>query len=126
MSLRKLFYIYLLLFIKNAFFPHTTIKSVQVANLDVEICLDYLIHVCLYLPFMFLIKIGVDCQLWISFKIGLIIAVVLEGVQMFLSYCTFNISNILANIIGLLLWPIFLQRILKLKFVRCLVKENSI
>ncbi len=64
MSLRKLFYIYLLLLIIAAFYSHTTIKSAQVDNLDGGIRLDYLIYHCLYLlPDMIFIRTGLDCRL---------------------------------------------------------------
>ncbi len=126
MSLRKLFFIYLLLLIIAAVFPHTTIKSVRIENLHVEIRLDYLIHVCLYLPCMFLIQKGIIRRPANSFLIGIVIGISLEGIQLFLSYRTFNINDLLANIIGLFLGslfllPVFSQRILKLKFIKCQV-----
>jgi len=70
----------------------------------VKIRLDYLVHTAIFFPFILLIKLAypVARVLWII-TLGIIFAGFCEGIQYLLPYRSFNINDLLANVIGIML-----------------------
>lgn len=75
---------------------------------------DYLIHAGLFLFLMFLISRAYQVSYRTKFiptlrwtAIALFIAIVSEGVQYFLTYRAFNINDLVANILGVVLGTLF-------------------
>ena len=71
---------------------------------------DYLIHFALFIPFMLLLRLytghtfrttGLKTAAWILAALAL--AIVTEFIQYFLTYRAFNINDLAANVIGVLL-----------------------
>ncbi len=70
-----------------------------------ELRSDYLIHALQFLPWMFFgMKINKSFLLWLI--AGLFFASITEGIQYFLTYRSFNINDLIANLIGVLLGSI--------------------
>ncbi len=94
---------------------HTTIV--------VSIRLDYLLHVLLLLPWLFLTVSAWNRRVLPLLFLGAGVAVLLESIQYFLPYRSFNINDMLANMLGVglgltLLIPrvyLFLMRVSWLK-----------
>ena len=79
-----------------------------------SIRLDYLVHFAIFIPLMWLVcnaygvsfKLNVGkAVLWVVF--GLVLAWLSEGVQYFIPYRAFNINDLVANTIGVLLGAVF-------------------
>lgn len=67
---------------------------------------DYLLHSALFIPWpLFGIFMKKNTGLWIIY--GLLFAVFSEGIQYFLPYRAFNINDLLANGMGVLLGSFF-------------------
>ena len=106
--LRVLFGLYLLFLILMAVLPinsttNTTLTDVFV----VHIRLDHLLHAVLFIPWAFLylvtfrpVKWNEQLLLVIS---GLLMAFATEGVQYFLTYRSYNINDMIANWMGVVL-----------------------
>lgn len=62
--------------------------------------LDYLLHVLLYLPLAFLLDQAEIYSFKFTVIIVLLLAVMMELVQFVLPYRTFNVNDLLANIVG--------------------------
>jgi VanZ family protein len=76
--------------------------------------LDYLVHFGIFIPWMFLIWLFTGERFkntpwkplrWIL--VGLILAVTTECIQYFLPYRAFNINDLVANILGVLVGSVF-------------------
>lgn len=70
---------------------------------------DYTLHALLFLPWILFKQnksVNYHTFTWIS--IGLLFAVVAEGVQYFVPYRAFNVNDLIANCIGILLSSLFL------------------
>jgi VanZ family protein len=104
---------------KQSAVNHTYILSIR---------LDYILHASLFFPWMSLLFItekslpqrATRVVLWFLF--GLLLTLFTEGFQLFISYRTFNVFDLISNITGLLLgFVIFLfpyyfpQRLIKFK-----------
>ncbi|MFR9597422.1 MAG: hypothetical protein SNH79_07605 [Rikenellaceae bacterium] len=66
---------------------------------------DYLLHALIYLPWMFVGKLlfGVKLNKYIWFAVGLVTVLALEYIQMLLPYRGFNVNDIIAGLIGVVL-----------------------
>ncbi|MFH0759005.1 MAG: VanZ family protein [Bacteroidota bacterium] len=77
-------------------------------NYTLHIRWDYLIHFFIYMPLpvlMFLrLKRGLSALIWIQVILySVCIGVLFEGIQMLLPYRSFNINDLLANTVGVVL-----------------------
>jgi len=64
-----------------------------------ELRADYILHAALYLPWVFLcVKTSNALPRWIFW--GILFAAATEGLQYPLPYRTFNINDLVANVIG--------------------------
>ena len=105
---RVLFLGYFIFLILIAVLPLNNISSDILNNVFiVRIRLDYLLHSLLFIPWIFLYSVTF-CPENISDKLimviaGLLMAFATEGVQYFLTYRAYNINDLLANFLGVLL-----------------------
>jgi glycopeptide antibiotics resistance protein len=67
-----------------------------------EVRLDYLLHALLYFPWLFLAVKATKAGHIIALLYGLLFAAGTEVLQLLLPYRTFNINDLLANVLGLL------------------------
>jgi len=75
-------------------------SSILTDNYLVKIRLDYLVHIIIFLPFILLVKISYTMNILNIIFLGLLFAGICEGVQYLLPYRSFNINDLLANMIG--------------------------
>ena len=103
--LRVLFGGYILFLVLMAVLPlnnttNTTLTDVFIINIR----LDHLLHATLFLPWGFLYMISFRPVKWnenlMLVVYGLLMAFTAEGVQYFLTYRSYNINDLLANWIG--------------------------
>jgi len=69
----------------------------------VKIRLDYLAHVILFLPFLFMVKQAYSKRFYLIFLAGLVFAGLCEGMQYLLPYRSFNVNDLMANMIGIVI-----------------------
>lgn len=70
----------------------------------VKLRLDYLSHVILFLPFLLLIRLAYpEAQVAWIILLGILFSLFCEGIQYVLPYRSFNINDLLANLIGIVL-----------------------
>ena len=76
----------------------------------VDIRLDYLSHVFLFLPFLFLLRLAYPTIVisWIILT-GIVFAGLCEGMQYLLPYRSFNVNDLLANSIGIVIGILLLR-----------------
>lgn len=83
-------------------------------NFILSVRLDYLAHFALFIPWMLLVwlyagagsrVVLLKAVLWIL--AGLLLAMISEGAQYLLSYRAFNINDLVANMLGVLLGSVF-------------------
>ena len=103
--LRLLFGGYLFFLILIAVFPinsttNTTLTDVFIINIR----LDHLLHATLFVPWAFLYMVTFRPVKWneklMLVVYGLLMATVAEGVQYFLTYRSYNINDMIANWMG--------------------------
>ncbi len=104
---RVLFLLYLLVIILLTLLPLNDSSSAMNHTYVVHIRLDYLLHCLVYLPFAVLYfgSFGRPAENPVKAAIftGLILATLAEGVQYFIPYRAYNINDLLANYLGILL-----------------------
>jgi len=104
--------LYLLILVLGSVLPlnnGTTLNN----NYIVEIRLDYFIHALVLLPLPVLLGLSLrnNTRVWVMiFLLGLLMVVFCEGVQLLIPYRTFNINDLFANGVGVIigLIPAFL------------------
>jgi len=69
----------------------------------VKIRLDYLVHIAVFLPFLLFVKLAYPAPLSWMFLAGLVFAGFCEGIQYLLLYRSFNVNDLLANMIGIVI-----------------------
>ena len=110
---RFIFWGYLLFLILMAVLPLNSASSTSLNNLYVvRVRLDYLLHAILFIPWAFLYIIAfrpatLNAKL-LMIGSGLLMAFATEGIQYFLTYRAYNINDLLANWLGVLLSTIAL------------------
>ncbi|MBN1186134.1 MAG: VanZ family protein [Bacteroidales bacterium] len=106
--MKIIFSIYLFLIIIQAIAPFG--KSVRLDEIFIfNFRADHIIHVFVFIPWMFFgIKMNKNLPLW--FLWGILFAAGTECLQYFMPYRSFNISDIIANVIGVALGFAFLAR----------------
>ena len=111
MMIRKvILYIYIIGLILLVVLPLNDAKTSFLSDTYVvKIRLDYLSHVILFLPFILLLKLAYPTKgfYWIILA-GIVFAGFSEGLQYLLPYRSFNINDLIANTIGVIVGIIFL------------------
>ena len=107
-NMRTLFFAYILFLIVIAIFPINSASSGALNNIYIiTVRLDYLLHSILFIPWIFLYLVTFRPATWcdklIMIGSGLLMAFATEGIQYFLPYRAYNINDLLANILGILL-----------------------
>ena len=74
----------------------------------VKLRLDYLVHIIIFLPFLFLVKLSYPMPLLKLLILGFIFAGFCEGIQYLLPYRSFNINDLIANMAGIVLGVVLL------------------
>ena len=108
---RILFFVYCIMLLLLAILPINGVSSPLNHTFIVKIRLDYLFHAFIFIPWMLLIFLTYNngnrykklsyILFWISY--GILAAIITEGTQYFLPYRSFNINDLLANLIGVIL-----------------------
>jgi len=109
-----LFMVYTIVLVLLAVLPINSTGSVINNTYLISIRLDYILHFVTILPWMFLLwktgGVSFSSNLYQAFLyiiIGLIFALATETIQYFLPYRAFNINDILANCLGVVLGSLF-------------------
>jgi VanZ family protein len=108
--LKKIFIAYTFLIVLLAVLPINGANSLLNNNYILEIRMDYLAHFAIFMPMMVLVwydqklsfkKTPAKTVFWLL--AGIFIGIITESVQYFLPYRAFNINDLAANTIGVLL-----------------------
>ncbi len=83
----------------NKFNSNKSLNNITV----VSIRGDYFFHFLAYIPMFILGKLSFDIKGWILLIISLLISSSLEIIQYYVPYRAFNINDLLANCIGVLI-----------------------
>ena len=112
--LKILFMVYTIVLVLLAVLPINSTESAINNTYIVSIRLDYLLHFVTFLPWMFLLwktgGVSFSSNLYQAFLyiiLGLIFALTTETIQYILPYRAFNINDILANCLGVVLGSLF-------------------
>jgi len=85
----------------------------------VKIRLDYLGHIIIFLPFLFLVKQVYSFPFLLMLLAGLVFAGFCEGFQYLLPYRSFNVNDLISNMVGIILGSVLMvpavSRLLKIK-----------
>ena len=104
---RLIFLAYLQFLVLAAVLPINSGSSSLNATFIIRIRLDYLLHSVLFIPWVLLYSFTFrPTKLFDKFTMigaGLLMAFATEGVQYFLTYRSYNINDLLANFLGMLL-----------------------
>ena len=130
--LRILFFLYCIALILLAILPINGESSALNDTYIVNIRLDYFVHMLSFLPFLpfalyvlsetFHIK-GIAQKIFVFIIIGILFAITTEVIQLYLPYRTFNINDLIANTLGIILGlPIIL--LIKRKQTRSLKSKS--
>jgi len=105
MDKKIVLFVYLVFMLLLVMLPLNDAKSSFLSvSYVVKIRMDYLVHVFLFLPFLLLIKLAYPISnfFWIL-AIGIIFAGFCEGIQYLLPYRSFNVNDLIANGVGIIL-----------------------
>jgi VanZ family protein len=100
---RKLFLLYLFALIALSTLPLNKGDSAINHIFIVYLRLDYLLHALIYIPFLFLAGKTFRIHTLLLLLAGILLAFALEAIQCLLPYRAFNINDMLANGIGVVL-----------------------
>ncbi len=95
-----IFFSYIFALLVLSVIPFSKSKHIHLPMLKMEFRADYLIHFFLYLPFARLFHMAYTKRLNIKILSGILFAFITEFIQYYLPYRTFNINDLLANILG--------------------------
>ena len=99
--MQKVFIIYSIILLMLAIAPINGNGSSLNDIFILELRSDYLIHALQFLPWMFFgMKMSKPLLIWLI--AGLFFASITEGIQYFLTYRSFNINDLIANMMGVL------------------------
>ena len=113
---RILFLFYCLALLLLAILPINGVSSPLNHTFIVKVRLDYLFHSLVFIPWMLLISFAFTngnrnkrfSYILLLLSYGLLTAIITEGIQYFLPYRSFNINDLLANLIGVTIGIILL------------------
>jgi glycopeptide antibiotics resistance protein len=100
---KKLFVTYTIFILLLVVLPLNGINSVLNVTYIIEIRLDYLLHAAIFIPFIFVLRKAWPVKLFSALLYGILFATFGEGIQYFLPYRSFNINDLLANNLGIIL-----------------------
>jgi len=135
MKIKLLLYIYILFLILVSVLPINGTCSTINHNYILKIRFDYLLHALIYIPLPMLIGLcsknirwwGKDRKVQVNdlnlLIILLVFAGAMEGVQYFIPYRTFNINDLTANILGILI-GVILSVLLQITISRRVAEEK--
>ena len=112
--LKKILIIYTFVLVVLAVLPINNSDSLLNNNFILSIRLDYLAHFAIFIPWMGVAWFYTGCNFkrtplkafnWILF--GLVLAISTEFIQYYLPYRAFNINDLVANILGVMLGSVF-------------------
>lgn len=106
--LRLVAILYITILIVLALVPISTKKVFHLPNLSIQFRLDYIIHVIIYLPCIYLMRFGFGYSLFYAIVFSMLLGSFTEGIQYWLPYRTFNINDFIANKIGVFVGSILL------------------
>ncbi len=103
-----LFKAYIVILLLLAILPINSMSKTNINDIYViRIRFDYLLHSVVFIPFAFLyFKAAKPITLnniWFMAGAGILLATFTEGIQYFLPYRSYNINDLLANYLGVLL-----------------------
>jgi len=106
--MKKIAIAYIIMIIIVAVLPVNGSNSVLNNNYFLEIRWDYLVHALLFVPVFPLMYYGTGTKKTLKnflllLSLALLLAVVSESVQFFISYRAFNINDLAANFAGVIL-----------------------
>jgi len=103
----NLLYTYITLILILVILPLNSTGYIIHDTYVVEIRLDYLLHSLLFIPWVFLFKKAANTNIILTIILGWVFGCFAEGLQYFLPYRAFNINDLLANLIGVVIGLIF-------------------
>ena len=113
--------LYLLMLLTAALIPIGNETQMLLSNFTLHIRADYLVHALIYLPLpvvLLLSRWGRRVGWMPVILLSMTVVVLFETVQMLIPYRSFNINDLIANgigvLIGLLLFVFFGSRLLKI------------
>lgn len=113
--LKKLTLTYTALLVLLAVLPINSGDSALNNNFVLSIRLDYLVHFAVFIPWVVLVWLATGVSFrsepikafgWIA--AGIVLAVLTEAIQYLLTYRSFNINDLVANVIGIILGAVVL------------------
>ena len=114
--IKILFYLYVLLVIISVFWSVNTEQSfnnVYVLNFRA----DYLLHILAFLPWAFFGYL-MNKNFWWWLLAGILFASLSESMHYFLDYRTYNINDLISNLIGIVLGAVIILFIKKIRTIR--------
>jgi len=126
-NVNGIFIFYVIVILLLSILPINSAHSFINNTYIIRIRLDYLGHISLFLPFLFLGNRALSIKLYPIILFGVFLALFTEGLQFFLPYRAFNINDLIANVLGLLLGFLLLISSLSsgLATILWLDKENT-
>ena len=125
--LQRITVIYIILVFTVSVIPIGGIGT-SISNNDIlSLRIDYLLHALVFLPFVALWKCSFpDHSLWLIIPLGLVFAAVMEIIQYWIPYRSYNINDLIGNVlgivIGILIYPLFKPFFKKTTLSKC---QNS-
>ena len=112
LNIKFITYNYLLILLLGSVLPLNPVSSSMNDNYTLHIRWDYLLHALVYMPLPVLLGMYLKKGSWIRIVLfTLPVTVLLEVLQLAIPYRTFNINDLMANIvgatIGFMLIPVF-------------------
>ncbi len=117
--IKILFYLYVLLVIISVFWSVNTtggersLNKIYVLNLRA----DYLLHILAFLPWAFFGYL-MNKNFWWWLLAGILFASLSESMHYFLDYRTYNINDLISNLIGIVLGAVIILFIKKIRTIR--------
>ncbi len=112
--------LYLLIILLLVVLPLNNSESFLNNTYIVKIRLDYLGHVILFLPFVFLLRLASRVKFGIACLLGIGYALFTESLQFYLPYRSFNINDMIANALGVLMGLVLLVPVVSSVLARIL------
>jgi VanZ family protein len=106
--MRFTFWAYIVAILLLITLPLNSVNSYLSNTYVVEVRLDYLGHILLFAPFLFLVKHTYLPNIIAALLTGLTFAVATEFLQYFLPYRVFNINDLLSNALGIPFGMVFI------------------
>ncbi len=104
LNIKHITYIYLLILLLGAVLPLNSGSSSLNDHYTLHIRWDYLLHALVYIPLPVLMGLSLKKGSWILIILfGLLFAVMFESLQLVIPYRAFNINDLIANGVGVII-----------------------